>query len=339
MGKKMKLPFLANQTTEPKSTTWPWPSCAQTRTLSFRTTPQNDNVLFKTINSAFIDSSTTTPPSLLPNDYYSSPSSSDSAASFSTNSADDPPLSSGAGAGGDPVEAVIEGLRSTDESRLFFEPGEANSTASILEESISSVDNNNNIKRLEKVIPYKESVALSMESRNPYLDFKQSMEEMVEAHGLKGWESLEELLSWYLKMNGKDNHGFIVGAFVDLLVGIAFNSNSSSNNNNNNIDIISHNNKSSSSSSSYSSSNCNCSNSCDSPYSPLSFCNTSSTSSSSSTSNSSSSCSSSLSSSSTPCVSSIEVGELEIESAPCLASLLEIEEEKNVEDDDDIISS
>ncbi|KAM6547696.1 hypothetical protein CsatB_019372 [Cannabis sativa] len=337
MGKKMKLPFLANQTTEPKSTTWPWPSCAQTRTLSFRTTPQNDNVLFKTINSAFIDSSTTTPPSLLPNDYYSSPSSSDSAASFSTNSADDPPLSSGAGAGGDPVEAVIEGLRSTDESRLFFEPGEANSTASILEESISSVDNNNNIKRLEKVIPYKESVALSMESRNPYLDFKQSMEEMVEAHGLKGWESLEELLSWYLKMNGKDNHGFIVGAFVDLLVGIAFNSNSS--NNNNNIDIISHNNKSSSSSSSYSSSNCNCSNSCDSPYSPLSFCNTSSTSSSSSTSNSSSSCSSSLSSSSTPCVSSIEVGELEIESAPCLASLLEIEEEKNVEDDDDIISS
>ncbi|XP_030481807.2 transcription repressor OFP15 [Cannabis sativa] len=337
MGKKMKLPFLANQTTEPKSTTWPWPSCAQTRTLSFRTTPQNDNVLFKTINSAFIDSSTTTPPSLLPNDYYSSPSSSDSAASFSTNSADDPPPSSGAGAGGDPVEAVIEGLRSTDESRLFFEPGEANSTASILEESISSVDNNNNIKRLEKVIPYKESVALSMESRNPYLDFKQSMEEMVEAHGLKGWESLEELLSWYLKMNGKDNHGFIVGAFVDLLVGIAFNSNSS--NNNNNIDIISHNNKSSSSSSSYSSSNCNCSNSCDSPYSPLSFCNTSSTSSSSSTSNSSSSCSSSLSSSNTPCVSSIEVGELEIESAPCLASLLEIEEEKNVEDDDDIISS
>ncbi|KAF4402826.1 hypothetical protein G4B88_010278 [Cannabis sativa] len=254
MGKKMKLPFLANQTTEPKSTTWPWPSCAQTRTLSFRTTPQNDNVLFKTINSAFIDSSTTTPPSLLPNDYYSSPSSSDSAASFSTNSADDPPPSSGAGAGGDPVEAVIEGLRSTDESRLFFEPGEANSTASILEESISSVDNNNNIKRLEKVIPYKESVALSMESRNPYLDFKQSMEEMVEAHGLKGWESLEELLSC--------------------------------------------------------------------------------------TSNSSSSCSSSLSSSNTPCVSSIEVGELEIESAPCLASLLEIEEEKNVEDDDDdIISS
>ncbi|XP_062112579.1 transcription repressor OFP15-like [Humulus lupulus] len=323
MGKKMKLPILSNQTTEPKSTTWPWPSCAQTRTLSFRTAPNNN--VFKTINSAFIDSTTTTtttePPLALEYSLYTNSSSSESA-SFSTNS-DDPP-SSGAGAG-DPVEAVIQGLRST-ERRLFFEPGDA-STASILtkankkeeeeeEKLLLVLEDNNSIK---KVIPYKESVALSMESRNPYLDFKKSMEEMVEAHGLKGWESLEELLSWYLKMNGKDNHGFIVGAFVDLLVGIAFSSSSSSTNNN--ID-----NKSSSSSTS---SNCNCSNNCDSPYSPLSFCNTSS----------SSSCSSSLSSSSTPCVSSIEVGELEIESTPCLASLLEIEEEKNVEEDDDGISS
>jgi uncharacterized protein (TIGR01568 family) len=47
------------------------------------------------------------------------------------------------------------------------------------------------------------------------------MEEMVESHGLKDWDCLVELLGWYLKVNGKKNHGYIVGAFVDLLVGIA----------------------------------------------------------------------------------------------------------------------
>ncbi|PON70069.1 Ovate protein family, C-terminal [Parasponia andersonii] len=300
----MKLPFLSNQTTEPNSTIWPWPSCTQTRTLSFRATGSNDNI-FKTLNSAFLDSSSTTHEPHLAESFFTNSSES---ASFSTTS-DDPP-SAGAGSG-DPVEAVIQGLRSR-ECRLFFEPGET-STASILEEAntkeqeeeVVVLDNSNIIK---KVIPYKESVALSMESRNPYLDFKKSMEEMVEAHGLKGWESLEELLSWYLKMNGKDNHEYIVGAFVDLLVGLAFR----------NFNI----NKSSPSSSS-TCTNFTCSNNCDSPYSPLSFCNTSS----------SSCCSSSVSS--TPCVSSIEVGELEIENTPCLASLIEIEEEKNVEEEEE----
>jgi uncharacterized protein (TIGR01568 family) len=60
-----------------------------------------------------------------------------------------------------------------------------------------------------------------MESEDPYVDFRRSMEEMVESHGLKDWDCLEELLGWYLKVNGKKNHGYIVGAFVDLLVGIA----------------------------------------------------------------------------------------------------------------------
>ena len=256
--------------------------------------------MFKTLNSAFLDSSTTPEPQAAEAFFTISPE----FASFSTNS--DDPLSSGAGSG-DPVEAVIQGLRSR-ESRLFFEPGET--SASILEEADNKEEELDGLldkSNIKKVIPYKESVALSMESRNPYLDFKKSMKEMVEAHGLKGWESLEELLSWYLKMNAKDNHGYIIGAFVDLLVGLALG----------NIN----NNKSTSSTSS---SNCTCSNNCDSPYSPSSFCNTYS---------SSSSCSSS-SLSSTPCVSSIEVGELEIESTPCLASLLEIEEEKNVEEDD-----
>nr|KYP48579.1 hypothetical protein KK1_029731 [Cajanus cajan] len=43
------------------------------------------------------------------------------------------------------------------------------------------------------------------------------MEEMLEAQCVKDWEGLQELLCWYLKVNGKTNHAYIVGAFVDLL--------------------------------------------------------------------------------------------------------------------------
>lgn len=60
---------------------------------------------------------------------------------------------------------------------------------------------------------------VGMESEEPYLDFKRSMEESN--NGLKDWECLEELLGWYLRMNGEMNHGFIVSAFVDLLMGIS----------------------------------------------------------------------------------------------------------------------
>lgn len=112
----------------------------------------------------------------------------------------------------DPVETLIRGLRSETE-RLFFKPGE---TSSILEEA------------KEGGFPFKESVVLSMESQDPYVDFRKSMEEMVEAHGVKDWDAFEELLCWYLRVNGKSNHGYIVGAFVDLLVPLAFASSSSS---------------------------------------------------------------------------------------------------------------
>lgn len=71
----------------------------------------------------------------------------------------------------------------------------------------------------EEKSPFKESVILAMESDDPYRDFKRSMQEMVESSsGIKDWEWLQELLGWYLKMNGNGNHGFIVGAFVDLLL-------------------------------------------------------------------------------------------------------------------------
>ncbi|KAG8374053.1 hypothetical protein BUALT_Bualt11G0090900 [Buddleja alternifolia] len=97
----------------------------------------------------------------------------------------------------DDDSAMITRLRS---DRLFFEPGE---TSSILEEA--------------KIIKNNVSI-MAMDSRDPILDFRVSMEEMVAAHGLRDWESLEELLKCYLRVNDRNNHGYIIGAFVDYLL-------------------------------------------------------------------------------------------------------------------------
>lgn len=107
------------------------------------------------------------------------------------------------------LEMMISTVRMS--GRLFFEP--EGTTSSIVSKGSKS----------NKRPPFKDSVAMALESDDPYLDFKRSMEEMVESDEelLKDWDCLEELLLWYLKMNGKINHRFIVGAFVDLLVGFA----------------------------------------------------------------------------------------------------------------------
>lgn len=61
-------------------------------------------------------------------------------------------------------------------------------------------------------------------SPDPFLDFRQSMQEMVEARDLMdvraNWEYLHELLTCYLSLNPKSTHKFIVGAFADLLVSL-----------------------------------------------------------------------------------------------------------------------
>ncbi|WOL03510.1 transcription repressor OFP15-like [Canna indica] len=98
-------------------------------------------------------------------------------------------------------EAVIRGLRS---ERLFFEPGGATS------------------RSILQGVPFEGSVAVAVESVDPYGDFRRSMQEMVMAHGSGGsgaaaaaW--LEEMLGWYLKVNGKKSHGIILLAFLDLI--------------------------------------------------------------------------------------------------------------------------
>ncbi|KAJ8526349.1 hypothetical protein K7X08_028826 [Anisodus acutangulus] len=159
---------------------WQWPSCAHSKTLSFRA--NDDNNIFKTIHSIFLDPST---------DHHH--------------------------------DGVLE-IETTPES-WFTNSSESASFSTESDELLPTESSENQEpKKLQddddgdQELPFKESVALAMESEDPYLDFKKSMEEMVETHEIKDWESLQELLGWYLKMNGKINHGFIIGAFVDLLI-------------------------------------------------------------------------------------------------------------------------
>ncbi|CAA6656469.1 unnamed protein product [Spirodela intermedia] len=62
---------------------------------------------------------------------------------------------------------------------------------------------------------------MAMASMDPYRDFRTSMDEMVEAHDLKDWSALQELLQCYLRLNQKSTHSFIFEAFVDLIVHLA----------------------------------------------------------------------------------------------------------------------
>lgn len=203
MNKRMKkLPFLFKNT---EILPWPqWPSCNQPKTLSFRGT---DDIL-KTLNSSYDNT-----PELC------SITNSSEYESFSTAATTAMTLEDDSGGGtGECIETVIHGLRSTD--RLFFDPG---MTSSILEETNKSAPAAAAAATSSPTTFKESSVVCSMESVDPYLDFKKSMEEMVEAHGLlKDWDRLEELLCWYLKVNGKDSHGYIVAAFVDLVLGFTF---------------------------------------------------------------------------------------------------------------------
>ncbi|CAJ1967211.1 unnamed protein product [Sphenostylis stenocarpa] len=160
------------------SSSWPWPSCHQPRTLSFRASNINKDEVFKgtkSTTSFFTDS---------PN-----------SGSFSTASE----ISHGV----DPTETVIRGLHS---DRLFFEPDQ---TSSIWE------------AKLATLAPFKNSVVFSVDSKHPYVDFRRSMEDMMATHNVKDWEDLEDLLYWFLNVNAKNTHRYILRAFVDLLFTLA----------------------------------------------------------------------------------------------------------------------
>lgn len=218
MGKKIvKFPSVFKKRSNDQ---WQWPSsCKHPTTYSFRAAgfENDDDLMFKTVNSIFLDTSVDKPSySWFTNTEYS-PSPSD------TSEQPEDQLD-------DQLEQIIRGVRS---DRLFFEPCNSilssttttTSTTHVLDQDVYDNDtigtSTNVCYNDAEELPFKESVVLAMESEDPYEDFKGSMLEMVESHGIKDWKCLEELLEWYLKMNGKINHGIIVQAFVDLLVGLA----------------------------------------------------------------------------------------------------------------------
>ncbi|QCE06457.1 transcription repressor OFP16-like [Vigna unguiculata] len=79
--------------------------------------------------------------------------------------------------------------------------------------------------KMNKKVPFKGSVAVATYSPDPYVDFRRSMQEMVEARPelmdvKSNWNVLHELLLCYLALNPKNTHKFILGAFADLLVSL-----------------------------------------------------------------------------------------------------------------------
>ncbi|XP_015079673.1 transcription repressor OFP18-like [Solanum pennellii] len=72
--------------------------------------------------------------------------------------------------------------------------------------------------------PFKDCLLLAVETENPRMDFLHSMEQMTKVYGAQrgdmvDWEFMEELLTWFLKINNMKNQHFIVAAFIDLCLG------------------------------------------------------------------------------------------------------------------------
>ncbi|KAM0068767.1 putative transcription factor OFP family [Helianthus debilis subsp. tardiflorus] len=185
---------------------WLWPSCNNhPKTLSFRVSNDEDTAVINTNKESLVEAEVEVT----------------TLGSFFTNSSETASVSTES----DECSALETIVREARSDRLFFEP---DLTSSILETQgsggqcmleVSGHGHGHGGGGGGGGLPYKESFAMVMESDNPYDDFRKSMEEMVEIHGLKDWDCLEELLGWYLRMNEEDNHEYIVGAFVDLVAG------------------------------------------------------------------------------------------------------------------------
>ncbi|XP_075516153.1 transcription repressor OFP13-like [Primulina tabacum] len=209
MRKKVKPPFLPkpkeHTTTAAAASPWLWPACVNhPKTLSFRSTTNNG-----IMNSAYlVDPNKTLEFVDTPADSFFSLTN-----SFERMNYDPKETSFSFSSEMFNNLEIREGLKS---KRLFFKPGE---TSSILEEAKP-----NGFQLGESVR------IMAMDSRDPFLDFRASMEEMIEAHGLKDWDCFEDLLTCYLRVNLKSNRGYIIGAFVDLLLHLPVSANDHSSN-------------------------------------------------------------------------------------------------------------
>ncbi|KAK4375839.1 hypothetical protein RND71_006516 [Anisodus tanguticus] len=66
--------------------------------------------------------------------------------------------------------------------------------------------------------PFKDCIVLAVETEDPKMDFLHSMEQMTKAYGggEMDWGFMEELLTWFLRINNIKYQYYIVNAFVDL---------------------------------------------------------------------------------------------------------------------------
>ncbi|CAD6246277.1 unnamed protein product [Miscanthus lutarioriparius] len=114
--------------------------------------------------------------------------------------------------------------------RLIKQPSLSKQQAAVADnvgDDKPQLDNNSIVLSSSKAstLAFGGATAMSVESHNPYRDFRESMEAMVMSQleqegGVKDWSWLEEMLGWYLKANAKTTHGLIVAAFVDLLLAL-----------------------------------------------------------------------------------------------------------------------
>jgi|UniRef100_A0A2N9E572 uncharacterized protein (TIGR01568 family) len=105
--------------------------------------------------------------------------------------------------------------------RFFFSsPGSSNSIFDSLHTTQNPdhpPDNNN------KLLLVSGSVKVPKYSLDPYIDFRRSMQEMVESRNPNDfttdqWEYLHELLLCYLTLNPTNTHKYIIQAFADLVI-------------------------------------------------------------------------------------------------------------------------
>ncbi|KAJ0972742.1 hypothetical protein J5N97_020701 [Dioscorea zingiberensis] len=61
-----------------------------------------------------------------------------------------------------------------------------------------------------------DSVAIEKDSSEPYLDFRESMVQMIVENQIYGWDDLRELLHHLLSLNSPQYHPLILRAFSDV---------------------------------------------------------------------------------------------------------------------------
>nr|XP_004495193.1 transcription repressor OFP12-like [Cicer arietinum] len=108
--------------------------------------------------------------------------------------------------------------------RFFFSsPGSSNSLIEYTNTDCIQSKERREEEEKEKKVLFEGSVAVPTYSPDPYMDFRRSMQEMVEARPelmdvKSNWNNLHELLLCYLALNPNNTHNFIMAAFADLIV-------------------------------------------------------------------------------------------------------------------------